>query len=153
MLRTFEKVSYNDTGIIPTRADVGSAGYDFYTPEDITIKPHEQVVVKTNIKAKMPDRDVLLLFIRSSIGIKKNLMLSNCVGVIDSTYYNNPDNEGNIMFALYNYGSEEQFIKAGERVAQGVFTSYFTTDDDQPLSHTRTGGIGSSGKWGEHANF
>lgn len=146
MLRTFEKVSYNDTGIIPTRADVGSAGYDFYTPEDITIKPHEQVVVKTNIKAKMPDRDVLLLFIRSSIGIKKNLMLSNCVGVIDSTYYNNPDNEGNIMFALYNYGSEEQFIKAGERVAQGVFTSYFTTDDDQPLSHTRTGGIGSSGK-------
>lgn len=146
MIRTFEKVTYDDTGIIPTRADVGSAGYDFYTPEDITIKPHEQVIVKTNIKAKMDNRDVLLLFIRSSVGIKRNLMLSNCVGVIDSTYYNNPDNEGNIMFALYNYGSEEQFIKAGERVAQGVITSYFVADDDQPLSQTRTGGIGSSGK-------
>lgn len=153
MLRTFEKVSYDDSGIIPTRADIGSAGYDFYTPQDIVLKPHEQVVVKTNIKAKIDNLDVLLLFIRSSVGIKKNLMLSNCVGVIDSTYYNNPDNEGNIMFALYNYGNEEQFIKAGERVAQGVILNYQITEDDNPLSQTRTGGIGSSGKWGWYETF
>ena len=52
-MRKFYKVSYNDSGIIPTRADGGSAGHDFYAPADIVIKPHETVVVKTYIKAEM----------------------------------------------------------------------------------------------------
>ena len=94
----------------------------------------------------MEQDEVLLLYIRSSIGIKRKLILSNGTGVIDATFYNNPDNEGNIACALYNYGNEPQTINAGERVMQGVFVKYLTTEDDKPLNKTRTGGIGSSGK-------
>lgn len=145
-MRKFEKVSYDDTGILPTRADLGSAGHDFYTPIDLEIKPGEIVKFNTNIKVIMEPDEVLLLFVRSSIGIKKNLMLCNGTGVIDSTYYNNPDNEGNIIGALFNYGNETQYIKAGERVIQGVFVKYLITDNDKPLSDKRIGGVGSSGK-------
>ena len=143
--RKFEKVSYNDSGIIPTRADEGSAGYDFYSTEDVLIRPTEVVKITTNIKASLPPCDVLMLYVRSSIGIKKNLMLANGTGIIDSTYYNNPDNEGNIIIALYNYGEVEQYIKKGDRIAQGVILSYFTAENDVVLSDKRTGGIGSSG--------
>jgi len=145
-MRKFEKVTYDDSGIIPTRSDNGSAGYDFYTPQDIVIKPGEAVLFKTNIKAQMLPDEVLLLYIRSSVGIKKHIVLSNGTGVIDSTYYGNPDNEGNIMCALYNYGTEEQVITAGDRVMQGVFVKYLTTDNDIVINKQRTGGIGSSGK-------
>lgn len=144
-MRKFEKVSYSDKGILPTRNDKGSAGYDFYTPEGFTIKPGEIIKFKTDIKACMEETEVLMMYVRSSIGIKKNLMLCNGTGVIDSTYYNNPDNEGNIMCALYNYGNQEVTIEAGDRIMQGVFVRYFVTDDDKPLNENRIGGIGSSG--------
>lgn len=145
-MRGFEKVSYDETGILPTRNDDGSAGYDFYTPYRLVIPPKEVVKFKTNIKCKLPNREVLLLFVRSSIGIKKNLMLCNGTGVIDSTYYNNPDNEGNIICALYNYGNYEQVIEAGDRVIQGVILPFKVAADDKPVNKERTGGIGSSGK-------
>lgn len=145
-MRKFEKVSYCNSGTIPTRSDDGSAGYDFYTPTQLVIEPKQMVKVQTHIKADMLKDEVLMLYVRSSIGIKKNLMLANITGVIDSTYYNNPDNEGNIIAALYNYGEETQVIEAGERFMQGVFTKYLIVDDDQPLNKERLGGIGSSGK-------
>ena len=145
-MRKFYKVSYDDSGMLPTRSDAGSAGYDFYSPVDIVIEPHKSVSVKTNIKAEMEKDEVLLLFTRSSMGIKRHLMLCNGTGVIDSTYFNNPDNEGNIIVALYNYGDETQTITKGERFCQGVFNKYLTTADDKPLNAQRLGGIGSSGK-------
>lgn len=80
----FEKVSYNDSGIIPTRADDRSAGHDFYASEGFTINPGEIVKVHTFIKAEMPSNVVLLLFVRSSVGIKRNIMLANGTGVIDA---------------------------------------------------------------------
>lgn len=145
-MRDFCRVSYNESGILPTRADNGSAGYDFYSPEDVVIAPCEMKVVETYIKASMEADEVLMLFVRSSVGIKRHLCLANGTGIIDSTYYDNPDNEGNIMVAVYNYGDEVQEIKKGERFAQGIFLKYLTTDSDSPLNAQRLGGIGSSGK-------
>lgn len=72
----FEKVSYNDKGTIPTRGDYGSAGHDFYLVDDLKINPGETALVPTYIKARMNNDVVLLLYVRSSIGIKKHLMLS-----------------------------------------------------------------------------
>lgn len=141
----FEKVSYAD-GVIPKRSDSGSAGYDFYSTETVTIEPKTQVMIKTNIKAQMDYNTVLLLFMRSSLGIKKNLMLANTTGVIDSSYYNNEDNEGNIIGAVYNYGNEPVTIQAGDRFMQGVFVEYKTTDTiEEIINEKRTGGIGSTG--------
>jgi dUTP pyrophosphatase len=50
----------------------------------------------------MQPNEVLLIDIRSSIGINQDLMIANTLGVIDSDYYNNPKNEGNIGFTLRN---------------------------------------------------
>ena len=94
----------------------------------------------------MEQDEVLLLFVRSSIGIKRHLALANGTGVIDSSYYNNEGNEGNIICALYNYGNETQCIKQGERIMQGVFVKYLTVENDIVTGSQRKGGIGSSGK-------
>lgn len=144
--RIFEKCNGFEDAILPTRSDAGSAGYDFYALEDCEIQPKEVVVMKTGIKAQMFGNEVLMLYVRSSIGIKKNLMLANGTGVIDSSFYNNPDNEGNIACALYNYGDKPQQIKKGDRIMQGVFMEFLTTHDDKPVNAERLGGIGSSGK-------
>ena len=146
MSRYFEKVSYSDRGILPTRADNGSAGYDFHTLVDFTIPPKGIIKIMTGIKCKLPENEVLMLYVRSSIGIKKNLMLANGTGIVDSSFYNNPDNEGDIAIVLYNYGDEPQTINAGDRIAQGVILNYQKVENDVVLSDKRTGGIGSSGK-------
>ncbi len=142
--RGFEVVTgFEDDAIIPVRSTEKSAGYDFATIEEVTIKPGETVLVKTGIKAYMQDDEVLKLYVRSSLGFKKHLMLANAVGIIDADYYNNPDNEGHIMVALHNYGRDYQVIMKGERIAQGLFTNYLVTDTDT-ASAKRGGGFGST---------
>lgn len=145
-MRKFEKVSYNNTGILPTRSDTRSAGYDIYSTEDKWIYPNSVEKFTTNIKVYMEPDEVLMIHPRSSVGIKMNLMLANTTGVIDSSYVDNKDNEGNIIVALFNYGNKPQQIKAGERIAQGVFMKYLITDDDNTKNTERSGGIGSSGR-------
>ena len=139
----FHKVK-NDA-IIPKRQSKGSAGYDFYINEDFTIAPHEVKIVKTGIKAEMPSDVVLLIYIRSSVSIKRQVMLANNVAVIDADYYNNIDNEGEIGITFYNYGTTVQSFNKGERLAQGIFVKYLTTIDDS-VDTERTGGVGSTGK-------
>ena len=145
-LRGFEKVSGYDNAIIPTRKTAKSSGYDIhiYTATPVTIKPKETKMFTTGIKAYMTYDEFLAIYIRSSIGIKKHLMLNNSVGVIDADFYNNKENEGNIAIALYNYGDEPITLEPMERVAQGIFQKYGVVDNDN-TNQTRTGGIGSTG--------
>lgn len=129
---------------LPSRADAGSAGYDFYLPEDVVLEPGKVTLVFTDVKAAMPQDMVLLLMIRSSLA-KRGILIANAPGVVDSSYYNNPSNEGNIGLLLLNTTSEPITLEAGARVAQGIFTKYYTTDNDSVLQNARTGGFGSSG--------
>ena len=85
-IRGFERVSGFDKAILPARKTAGSCGYDIhiYSATPTTIKPHESKVFCTGIKAYMPSDEFLAIYIRSSIGIKKHLMLNNSVGIIDA---------------------------------------------------------------------
>ena len=94
----------------------------------------------------MEGDEVLLLFVRSSIGIKKGLVLSNGTGIIDSSYYNNPSNDGNIVLVLKNTTDKIVEIKQGERVIQVMFVKYLVADDDCVIHENRIGGIGSSNR-------
>jgi len=137
-----------ENAIIPTRATSNSAGYDFYVPKgnaDYAVFPGETVKIPTNVAAYMQSDEVLTIHVRSSIGIKKGLVLANSTGIIDSDYYDNPDNGGNIIIVLRNCGDEVQVVHPGDRIAQGVFVKYLTVDNDAPLSESREGGIGSTG--------
>ena len=128
---------------LPTRASEHSAGYDFYSPVDVTIQPKEMVMIWTDVKAYMYYDNALLLAPRSSMG-KHPIMIANTVGLIDSDYYSNLDNDGNIGFRLYNLGNTPYEIKQGDRIGQSVFIKYGTTKDDI-TSSKREGGFGSSG--------
>lgn len=127
---------------LPTRASEHSAGYDFYSPVDITIQPNESVLIWTDVKAHMYYDNVLLIFVRSSMG-KHPVVIANGTGIIDSDYYGNESTDGNIGFRLLNLGDKPYEIKTGDRIGQGVFVKYGTIKDDK-ASGERTGGFGSS---------
>ena len=129
---------------LPVRKTTTSAGYDIEAAENTVLAPQSVTIVPTGLKAYMEADEYLAIHIRSGISIKHGLMLVNSVGVIDSDYYNNPDNEGHIMIAYYNTQSEPFSIAKGERIGQGIFVKYLITRDDQAQG-SRIGGFGSTG--------
>ena len=146
-MRKFEVAKgFEDRGVVvPQRKTAKSAGYDIIalTDEDVYVHPGMSVNLETGVKACMEDDEVMLLFIRSSLGIKQGLTLSNSCGVIDADYYNNPDNDGHFILNIINTGNSVQRIPARSRVAQAVFVKYLTVDDDNATGE-RIGGIGST---------
>lgn len=156
-MRKFEKISeeqfekdlkevceYCDIEI-PTRSTKHSAGYDFKSPISFTLNPGDSKKVPTGIKASMNEDEFLAIFVRSSMGFKYNIRLCNQVGIVDSDYYNNPDNEGHIFVKIQNEGKEAITINKGDRFAQGIFMNFLITDDDVAFGD-RTGGFGSTNK-------
>lgn len=143
-MRRFEAVQ-GKLVTLPTRKTIGSAGYDFRCPYSYTLNAGETVVFKTGVKACMNRNEVLYIYIRSSLGIKHKLALTNGTGIIDSDYYNNPDNEGHIMLAIINKGDKPLTLAKNERIAQGIFYKFLLADDDtQATKQERSGGFGST---------
>jgi len=164
-IATFEKVSYNefkkallklveldneevqkiyDDIKLPKRATAGSAGYDFFAPFSFPVT-NESITIPTGIRCKIDEGWYLGCYPRSGLGFKHRLSLDNTVGIIDSDYYYS-DNEGHIMLKLH-LGYEKTGIQVdkGKAFAQGIFTQYgITTDDD--VTDTRNGGFGSTDK-------
>lgn len=132
---------------IPKRATKGSAGYDFFSPYSFDLAPNESIKIPTGIKSYMLDDEVLEIYPRSSLGFKNFLRLANTVGIVDSSYFNNKSNEGHIFIKVRNEGEDMLEVNAGDAIAQGIFKSYLTVDnEDEDELEDRTGGIGSTGK-------
>lgn len=136
---------YNNVKL-PKRATTGSAGYDFYSTIDCTLRPNCTIKIPTGIRVKIEDGWVLKCYPRSGLGFKYRLQLNNTVGIIDSDYYYS-DNEGHIFLKITNDTNEAKIlkIKAGEGIAQGIFVEYGITYDDN-VSDIRNGGFGSTNK-------
>ena len=139
------KAMYNELQL-PKRATVGSAGYDFFAPFDITLEPGQTVKIPTGIRAKMEDGWVLKLYPRSGLGFKFRLQLNNTVGIIDSDYYYS-SNEGHIFAKITNDSNENRVvsIKKNTGFIQGIFLEYGITYDDE-VAEIRDGGFGSTTK-------
>jgi dUTP pyrophosphatase len=131
---------------LPTRGTRNSAGYDFYCPIDITLLPAQKTIIWSDVKVELEEGEYLAMHVRSSLGIKQGIILSNITGIVDKDYFSNPNNDGNIGLALLNTSGVGVEIKRGDRICQGIISKYYVTDDDAPLSELRTGGTGSSGK-------
>ncbi len=157
MARTFEKISYNELSKninitkeeynnykIPERNTKHSAGYDFYLLEDLSLKPKEIKKIPTGIKANMNNDEVLMIYIRSSLGFKYNMRMCNQVGIIDSDYYNNKDNEGHIFICVQNESDTTLTFSRGDKIVQGIFTKFLTVDSEKQIDAVRIGGIGST---------
>ena len=135
----------NEKITLPTRGSKVSAGYDFYMPCDLVLQSGEKTCVWSDVKSYMQEGEGLILHVRSSVGIKLGLMLSNTTGVIDADYYSNEGNDGNIGIALYNYSDSVVKIKKGERICQGIFMPFLVADSGN-TDKLRTGGVGSTQK-------
>ena len=132
---------------LPYHGSERSAGFDFFSKESVVIRSGFKHKFITDIKAYMLPDEYLKIVVRSSIGMKKGLELTSQVGIIDSDFYNNPENEGNISIELKNDTKEDVFIEKGERIAQGIFKKFLMADEGTysvPENYKRSGGIGST---------
>lgn len=156
MSRKFEKISFGqfkidisddkilyDNYLYPKRSTEKSAGYDFESLIDFTLRPGENIKIPLGFKVYMEADEVFLLLVRSSMGFKYNVRMCNQVGVIDSDYVDNSENEGHMWIKLYNEGEEDFVVKKGDKIAQGIFIKYLKIDNDSTVSK-RNGGIGST---------
>lgn len=141
MARGFEQLT--KTAQLPKRATKGSAGYDFFLPETIAIAPNGRIFIETNVRAYMEEDVFLALYVRSSLAMKYGITLINQTGIIDSDYYNNPENLGNIIIGLKNETNNEVVLEKGMRFVQGVFMAFLKADEDEEFNN-RIGGIGST---------
>lgn len=155
-MRKFEKIDKNifvsdvpdgnyEDITLPKRSTSCSAGYDFYSIVSFTLYPGERKVIPTGVKVMMNDNEFLGIFIRSSLGFKYNVRMCNQVGVIDSDYYNNVDNEGHIFIKLQNHGDNDYVVKTGDKICQGIFINYLVVDNEEKIDRKRLSGIGSTG--------
>lgn len=145
MRRGFEKVSGYEYVNFPKRKTKQSAGYDIESAVNVVINPGETKLIPTGIKVYMDENEWMGIYIRSSIAVKYGIVLANSVAVIDSDYYNNPDNEGHLMLPIRNVSGMPYTVKKGDRIAQGIFHQYYKVDNDS-ADDDRIGGIGSTGK-------
>lgn len=129
---------------LPKRATAGSAGYDFFCPVDMVLKPGETVKIPTGIRVEMKEGWVLKCYPRSGLGFKYRLQLNNTVGIIDSDYFYS-DNEGHIFSKITNDTNEgrEVHLTADSGFMQGIFVEYGITVDDEATA-IRNGGFGST---------
>lgn len=128
--------------VIPTYAKEGDAGLDL-TATSKCVDTSGNVVYGTGLAFEIPQGYVGLVFPRSS-NAKKDLWLTNSVGVIDSGY------RGEVMFKYRPVSFKEREYMVGERVGQLIIMPYphieFEEADELSESERSTGGYGSSGK-------
>lgn len=129
---------------IPERATKDSAGYDFFSPLDIIIKPSQSIKIMTGIRVKIERGWFLSLYPRSSLGFKYRLQFDNTICIFDGDYYYS-DNQGHIVVQLTNdsKADKEVFIPKGSRFMQGIFCQYGITYNDN-VDRLRNGGLGST---------
>ena len=146
----------SDNAVIPTYAKDGDAGMDL-TATSKSYDDHGNVVYGTSLAFEIPKGYVGLLFPRSS-NTKKDLILGNSVGVLDSGY------RGEVVFkfkpTIYydvNSGSDS-FIDSpkhslnnyeiGDRIGQIIIMPHpqivFNIVDELSSSDRGIGGFGSS---------
>lgn len=106
-----------DDVVIPVKKTSGSIGFDINvrldyisnaiteidkinntTKKYIILKPLESMIFNTGLKFKIPENYAGIGHVRSSTGIKRNLLLSNGTIVLDSDY------RGELFVALFNRG-------------------------------------------------
>lgn len=140
---------------VPVRADDNSAGLDFHSKENIILKGNKvvdnQVIYDshkfdTDVKVKLPDDKMMEVHARSSVGTKHHVIIKNGTGIIDPSYFESKQSDGNIGVTLVNMSHEDYEVNIGDRIAQGVVVKFYKGEDEESTGKVRVGGHGSSGK-------
>lgn len=112
---------------------------------DLT-KGNRPTIVRTGMKIKIPEDMVCIVVPRSSSSMKYWLKMSNSIGIIDSDYYNSPENDGEIGLIFENDFPFPIKIKKGDIIGQALIMPRYIVDNEKEIESTRTGGYGSTTK-------
>ena len=128
---------------LPAYQTSQAAGFDLAAVDDVVVAPGRVALVPTGLVFKVPLRMFLGIFARSSTPVKRGLMVANGVGVVDPDYCGATDE---VKIAVMNFTDEPVTVRAGDRVAQGIFLAaplveWVEAGADDPAR----GGFGSSG--------
>lgn len=131
--------------VIPSYANIGDAGMDLSSIEDVFLSRGEIKVIKTGIRVKIPQGTVGLICPRSGLASKSGVTVINAPGVLDENY------RGELKVALINVSHTGYQVTKGDRIAQLIISPCISceiliTDDFDENTERGTGGFGSSGK-------
>lgn len=136
-----------EDAVLPTYATEGSGCFDIYSLVDTYVSKGDPQIISTGLSFEIPENHVMLIFSRSGDGFKRDIRLSNCVGVIDSDY------RGELLIKMTRdenlHGDHEGKVKYLDRVAQGLIIPIpkVEFEEAEELSDTERGhnGFGSTG--------
>lgn len=131
---------------LPAYQTKGSVAFDLYARIDMVIKPFTSTIIPSNIVVKIPEGYFLMLASRSSLPLKKSLMIANGVGVIDEDYCGDKDEIG---VQVLNFSQLDVEVKKGERIAQAILVKIAKVNEFVPVDTMNAesrGGFGSTGK-------
>lgn len=129
---------------LPQYKTKGSVGFDFSSRQEIVIAPQQIALIPVNVIIQTPPGYMLLLASRSSLPLRKGLMLANGVGIVDQDYAGQGDE---IKIQVYNFSKQKVTIERGERIAQGVFVKIVKGQwqEVKKMGENSRGGFGSTG--------
>lgn len=125
---------------MPIKAHNSDAGFDLTATSRVNW--YDIKVYGTGLAIDIPNGYVGLLFQRSSV-YKQDLILANCVGVLDSGY------QGEIIFKFREVSTNPQVYEIGDRIGQLVILKLPEVElievDNFEESERGEGGFGSTG--------
>ena len=131
---------------LPYYATAGAAALDLHACLDapVTLPAGGRAVIPTGLAVAIPDGCVGIVAVRSSMGVRRGVTLSNAIGVIDSDY------RGPLGVGLLNTTPEPYTVQPGDRVAQLLVVPVLRPEievvDRLPETERGLGGFGSTGR-------
>ena len=131
---------------LPYYATAGAAALDLHAciDEPAVLPAGGEALIPTGIAAAIPEGCVGVLAVRSSMGIRHGVAMSNGIGVIDSDY------RGPLRVGLHNFRDTEFVVEPGDRIAQLLILPVLRPEVEvvSELSETArgAGGFGSTGR-------
>jgi dUTP pyrophosphatase len=129
---------------LPSYGTEESAGFDLAAAHDLTIPPRTIALVRTGLVIEVPSGHFLAIFARSSTPLKRGLIVSNGVGVIDPDY-SGPSDE--VMIQVLNVTDREVPVTRGDRLAQGIIlpAPRVSWNEVEEIRAVTRGGFGATG--------
>jgi dUTP diphosphatase len=129
---------------LPSYGTSEAAGFDLAAAHDLVVAPRQIALVRTGLVIEVPTGYFLAIFARSSTPLKRGLIVSNGVGVIDPDY-SGPNDE--VMVQVMNVTDSDVSIQRGDRLAQGIIlpAARVAWEEVNEIREVTRGGFGSTG--------
>lgn len=128
----------------PSYQTKGAVAFDLYSRVNLEIPPWQVTLIPLNLIVKIPKGYFLMITARSSLALKKSLILANGVGVIDQDYHGENDE---LKASIINFSPKKVVIKKGERIAQAILVKIAKVEKFVKINKIKKksrGGFGST---------